>query len=77
MQLDRYDYVRIGLWLVQFILLLSMFYLVNKMIIDHSGPEQENVDIFTKLPIFLTGIGLLWSMLLLVFAQMTANLVKD
>jgi len=54
-----------------------MFYLVHKVIIDHSGPEQENVDIFTKLPIFLTGIGLLWSMLLLVFAQMTANLIKD
>lgn len=77
MQPRTYDNVRVGLWLVQLWLLLAIFYLIHEIIILHIGPEKENVDIFTKLPILLTGIGLLWSLLLLIFAQMTSNLVKD
>jgi len=69
-------HIRGLLWVTAFYLLISIFYLTHQIIISHAGPEQENVDIFTKLPIFLTGLGMLWALLLLVFGTMTVGL-KD
>lgn len=54
-----------------------MFYAIHEIVITHSGPGQDNADIFTKLPIFLTAIGFLWTMLLVLFTQMTSQLKDD
>lgn len=76
MESKRNDHILIALWTAAFLLLLSIFYLTHLIIIDHSGPEKENVEIFTKLPIFLTGIGMMWALLLIIFGYMTVSL-KD
>lgn len=47
------------------------------MVILHSGKGEENVDIFTKLPIFLSDLGILWAMLLILFTQMTTAFKND
>jgi hypothetical protein len=39
--------------------------------------KYQDVDIYVKLPIFLTPLGILWSMLLILFTQMTAALKDD
>lgn len=62
------------LWLIEFALLVFIFTLTHEIVLKHSGPEAENVEIFTKLPIFLTAIGMLWALLLLVFGYMTTKL---
>jgi hypothetical protein len=69
--------MRICLWATAFLLLVAIFYLIHLITIAHAGPRQEDVDIFVKLPIFLTGVGFLWTMLLILFTQMTASLKDD
>lgn len=60
--------------MIGFVLLIMIFTLSYEIVIKHSGPERENVEIFTKLPIFLTALGMLWALLLLVFGYMTTKL---
>jgi hypothetical protein len=71
---DRIHYVRIILWLISFALLVIIFTLTYEIVVKHAGPEKENVEIFTKLPIFLTALGMVWALLLLVFGYMTTKL---
>ena len=74
MVVGKREIILVGLWTTAFALLLSIFYLTIEVIMTHIGPEKENVDIFVKLPIVLTGIGMIWALCLLVFGYMTVKL---
>jgi hypothetical protein len=66
--------IRLALWLVAFVLLVTIFYLTHRLVVIHIGPNKEDVDIFVKLPQVLTVIGMLWALMLLVFGYMVAAL---
>lgn len=69
--------IRLALWATAFLLLVMIFYLIYEIVTAGIDRKFEDVDIFVKLPIFLTPLGILWALLLILFTQMTTALKDD